>query len=262
MISRQWMWPIGGAAAALIVSPVLELTTGIGETYVIWLAVVMAALWVGQKLTRREVGFTAGNVTSYVAALLYVVVIMAIVGFTALAVDAIHPTATVGRMARNIALNTVVTGVLTLVTEDGFFRGALWASFQRAGLTPVKTLIWTSVLFGLWHVTVPLIEPDFTQPLSKVPQYAIGSGLFGVAMGLLRMKSGSIVVPSICHGLWNATAYVLFGFGEKPGMLGIQDPTWLDPERGYLGFILATVAVVVLWLWVRPGRQMEPQTAG
>jgi membrane protease YdiL (CAAX protease family) len=76
---------------------------------------------------------------------------------------------------------------------------------HAARFSPAKTVIWTSVAFGLWHFAVPIMDPDFAQPLIKVPQYVLGATLFGVAMGLLRLRSGSIVVSSVCHALWNAS---------------------------------------------------------
>jgi membrane protease YdiL (CAAX protease family) len=70
--------------------------------------------------------------------------------------------------------------------------------------------------------------------------------------GLLRLRSGSIVVPSFCHALWNASAYTFFGTGEKQGQLGIADPSVWDPERGYAGLVLAVLVAALMWWWVRP----------
>jgi len=250
---RPWMWPVLASVAAIVVSPLLSLATRQGALYNLWLAVMLAVLWAGQKLTRREVGLAAGDRTSYFVAIAYVAGIVGVVALGAWAADAIdlsgYSTATV---ARRIALNFLVTFALTLITEDGFFRGALWGSCERAGFSPAKTIVWTSVAFGLWHLAVPIIDPDFAQSGSKIPQYVLGSTAFGVAMGLLRLRSGSVVVPSACHALWNATVYTLFGAGGKTGQLGIADHRIFDPERGYAGLVLAIVASVVLWAWVRP----------
>jgi membrane protease YdiL (CAAX protease family) len=138
---------------------------------------------------------------------------------------------------------------LALINEEGFFRGARAASGPDF---PAKTIIWTSLAFGLWHFAVPIIDPDFAQPLSKIPQYVVGSTAFGVAMGLLRLRSGSIVVPCLCHALWNASVYTFFGAGEKMGQLSISDSSMWDPERGYAGLVLAVFAAALLWWWVKP----------
>ncbi len=248
--SRAAVWPLAATAAALILSPVLLAVSGESATYNIALVVLMLAVWFGQKLSRREVGFVIGDRASYVAAVGYVFVIVGIVAIGAWASGLIdlkdysHMTA-----FRRLTLNSLITFLLTLVMEDGFFRGTLWGSCERAGYSPTKTLIWTSVAFGLWHLMVPILDPDFAQPLSKVPQYVIGSTAFGFAMGALRMRSGSIIIPSLCHGLWNGSVYTFFGAGEKTGLLGITDTNIWDPERGYSGLVLTIIAAALLWKW-------------
>jgi membrane protease YdiL (CAAX protease family) len=71
-------------------------------------------------------------------------------------------------------------------------------------------------------------------------------------MALLRLRSGSVSVPSACHALWNATVYTFFGAGEKLGQLGVTDATIWDPERGYAGLVMAVAAAIVLWMWIKP----------
>jgi uncharacterized protein len=229
------------------------LTTAIGPLYNLWLAVMMIALWAVQRLTKREVGIAIGDPKSYFIALAYALGIIASIALGAWAAQLIdlknYSAATV---FRRLSLNFLVTFLLSLITEEGFFRGALWGSCERAGFSQAKTIIWTSVAFGLWHFAVPIIDPDFAQPLGKVPQYVVGSTVFGVAMGLLRLRSGSIIVPSFCHALWNASVYTFFGAGEKVGQLGVSDSRIWDPERGYAGLVLAVLVAVLLWRWVKP----------
>ena len=247
------LWPVIGGAAVIIGSPLLMLATGVSETYNLWLAVMMAAVWFAQRLSKREVGVAIGDGTSYLAALVYVVVIIGIVAAGAWAANLIDvKDLSATTVVRRVTLNFLVTFIFTLVSEDGFLRGALWGSCQRAGFSPAKTVIWTSIAFGLWHLMVPIIDTDFTQPLAKVPQYVVGSTAFGVSMALLRLRSGSVSVPSACHALWNATVYTFFGAGEKLGQLGVTDATIWDPERGYAGLVMAVAAAIVLWMWIKP----------
>ena len=256
-------WPLIGSIGAIAVSPLLVLATAQGALYNLWLAVMMIALWAVQRLTKRELGIAFGDPESYTVALAYAVIIIGCVALGAWAAQLVdlkdYSAATV---FRRLSLNFLVTFVLALVTEEGFFRGALWGSCERAGFSPAKTVVWTSLAFGLWHLAVPIIDPDFAQPLGKVPQYAIGSTAFGVAMGLLRLRSGSIVVPSFCHALWNASVYTFFGAGGKTGQLGISDPSIWDPERGYAGLVLAVLAAVWLWRWVKPSTARMLANAG
>jgi uncharacterized protein len=248
-------WPLIASISAIVISPLLVLTTGQGLLYNVWLAVMMIALWAMDRLTKREVGIAAGDLESYVIALAYAVIIIGGVALGAWAAQLIDLRAySAATVFRRLSLNFLVTFVLALVTEEGFFRGALWGSCERAGFAPAKTVIWTSLAFGLWHFAVPIIDPDFAQPLSKVPQYVIGSSIWGVAMGLLRLRSGSIVVTSFCHAFWNAAVYTFFGAGEKVGQLGISDTSIWDPERGYAGLVLAAVMAVLLWWRIKPSQ--------
>jgi membrane protease YdiL (CAAX protease family) len=229
------------------------LATAQGAFYNLWLAVMMIALWAAQRLTKREVGIALGDPKSYCIGLAYAVgmIVLVVLGaWVAQLIDLKDFSATT--VVRRLSLNYVVTFILAMITEEGFFRGALWGSCVRAGFSPAKTLVWTSLAFGLWHFAVPIIDPDFAQPLSKVPQYVMGSTAFGVAMGVLRLRSGSIVVPSAGHALWNALVYTFFGAGEKIGQLGISDPSIWDPERGYAGLVLAVLGAILLWYWVKP----------
>jgi uncharacterized protein len=173
---RPWLWPILGSAAALAGSPLLEIVTGQDALYLLWLTVLMAVLWFVQRLTRREMGFVLGDGISYLVAFGYVAGIIGLVVLGAWATQSLDLSKfSATTVARRISLNFLVTFVATMITEDGFFRGALWGSCERAGLSSTRTIIWTSIAFGLWHLAVPFIEPDFSQPLAKVPQYVVGS---------------------------------------------------------------------------------------
>jgi hypothetical protein len=70
----------------------------------------------------------------------------------------------------------------------------------------------------------------------------------GLIMGVLRLASGSVFVPSISHGIWNGILYPLFGAGTQIGFLGIRDGTF-HPEVGGLGLVLNLVLAIGLWIW-------------
>ena len=167
-------WPLIASVGAIAISPLLVLATAQSAFYNFWLTVIMIALWSGQRLTKREIGIAVGDPKSYFFALVYAVGIIGCVALGAWAAQLIdlkdYSAATV---FRRLSLNFLVTFALALITEEGFFRGALWGSCARAGFSPTKTIVWTSLAFGLWHLVVPIIDPDFAQPLSKVPHYVV-----------------------------------------------------------------------------------------
>ena len=65
-------------------------------------------------------------------------------------------------------------------------------------------------------------------------------------MALFRWKSGSVIVPSVSHGIWNAVAYAFYGTGVEAGALGIQDTAIYGAEVGIVGLGLNVVLAVVL----------------
>jgi hypothetical protein len=75
--------------------------------------------------------------------------------------------------------------------------------------------------------------------------------VIGIVWGMLRWMSGSIIVASCSHGLWNGIAYVFFGFGTKTGALGIRDTAIFGPEIGILGLISNAVFAFLFWQWWR-----------
>ena len=173
-MSNSHSWPLIGSIGAIVISPLLVLTTGRGLFYNFWLAIMMIALWTVQRLTKRELGIAIGDPKSYAIALAYAVIIIGCVALGARAAQPVdlkdYSAATV---FKRLSLNFLVTFVLALITEEGFFRGALWESCERAGFSPARTVIWTSLAFGLWHFAVPIIDPDFAHRLREGSQSII-----------------------------------------------------------------------------------------
>jgi hypothetical protein len=79
----------------------------------------------------------------------------------------------------------------------------------------------------------------------------VNAAVMGAIWGMLRLLSGSVVVSSLCHGVWNGGAYVFFGFGAKAGALGIQENAFYGPEVGVLGLALNLLFAAALWQWCR-----------
>ena len=247
-MSRQLHWPLFGVGVAIAITSVMD-AVGLEILSAYPLAILLGTFWYLQRLSRREVGFAIGDGRSYLLAFAYPVAVMAALALAAAAFQAIDVSHTVWRKAGlNFLLVAVATTVVASVTEEGFFRGWLWASLERAGLSGSKILLWTSVAFALWHWSAAILAAGFRPPPSQVPVYLSNALVIGAVFGLLRGRSGSVFVSSVCHGVWNGLAYVFFGFGTKVGALGIQNTGVFGPEVGVLGLGL-NVLVLVLWLW-------------
>lgn len=98
-------------------------------------------------------------------------------------------------------LLTIIAVLLVApITEELLFRGILLHRWTvKWGVTPA--LLISSLLFGVLHANI------------------IGLSVFGVMMGLLYIKTRTLVVPMICHFLNNLTAlgleFTSQGFGNK-----------------------------------------------
>ena len=129
-----------------------------------------------------------------------------------------------------------------MLTEEGFFRGWLWESLKE------RKLLVSSVAFMLWHISAVVLNTGFNPPMAQVPTFLANAAVLGFIWGRMRQASGSIVVSSLAHSVWNALAYRLFGFGAKVGLLGIHDTAVFGPEVGVAGLALNVAFALILWL--------------
>ena len=192
-----------------------------------------------------------GRPNDYGMAVLFPVAVMGAIALIAWPAGAVDLTKTNwSKTAANLALVTISTFLVAIVTEEGFFRGWLWGSLEKAGMNKVRVLIWSSIAFALWHISAVTLDPDFKPTTPQIPVYLCNAAVVGAVWGLLRAQSGSIIVTSLSHGLWNGMAYVLFGFGSHTGSLGIRNTAVFGPENGLLGLGLNLLFACLLWrLW-------------
>jgi membrane protease YdiL (CAAX protease family) len=213
---------------------------------------LMFLLWYLEKHSRQAMGFVWGRPRDYGLALLYPVLVLSAIAIISAAAGAldlskIHWVDT----WRNVALFAVSTVLVALTTEEGFFRGWLIASLQRAGIERNASLLWSSLAFALWHLSAVTLNTGFDLPRGQIPLFMVNAAVLGLIWALLRTISGSIVVSSVSHGLWNGGAYVFFGYGTKVGALGITDTTIYGPEVGFLGLGLNLLFAAMLWRYAR-----------
>ena len=243
-------WPIIGVVCALTVTTSMD-ATGLSTFSALALLPLLFLFWWLSHLSRTDVGLKVGHATDYGMAVLFPVAVMGAIALIAWPAGAVDLTKTNwSKTAANLALVTVSTFLAAIVTEEGFFRGWLWGSLEKAGMKTGRALIWSSIAFALWHISAVTLDPDFKPPPTQIPVYLCNAAVVGAVWGFLRALSGSIIVTSLSHGLWNGLAYVLFGFGSRTGSLGIRNTTVFGPENGLLGLGLNLLFACLLWrLW-------------
>jgi len=209
---------------------------------------LMLLLWYLEKHSRQDMGFVWGRPRNYRLALLYPVLVLSVIAIIAAAAGALDLSKTDWAKAwRTVALLAVSTILIAVMTEEGFFRGWLIASLKRAGITRNATLVWSSLAFSLWHLSAVTLNTGFDLPAAQIPVFMLNAALLGLIWALMRSISGSIVVSSVSHGLWNGGAYAFFGYGTKVGALGIADTSIYGPEAGLLGLGMNLLFAAVLW---------------
>ena len=190
----------------------------------------------------------AGRLRDYGLALIYPLFVIGGLALLALLVGA---TSTVETDWNKTLINMAAVGfstfIVVILTEEGFFRGTLWAGLKKNGAGLGVTVLFTSLTFMVWHIGWAVLPGEGQLPLLQAPVYLANAALLGAAWGLLRAISGSVIVASVSHGVWNGMVYLLFGLGERVGALGIVDSIIYGPERGVLGLVFNSAFVFFLW---------------
>jgi len=246
--------PIIGVVCAITLTTAMD-ATGLSTFSALALLPLLLLFWWLSHLSRTEVGFKAGRAKDYGMAVLFPAAVMGVIALIACLAGAVDLTKTNwSKTAANLALMTISTFLVAIVTEEGFFRGWLWGSLEKAGMKTGSVLICSSIAFALWHISAVTLDPDFKPPAAQIPVYLCNAAVIGAVWGLLRAESGSIVVASLSHGLWNGMAYVLFGFGTHMGSLGIRNTAVFGPENSLLGLGLNLLFACLLWRrWQKRG---------
>ena len=241
--------PILGVLVAIAITTTMD-ANGLSVFSALPLLPLMALFWYLDRLPKQGMGFIWGRKRGYRIATLHPLCVlgaMTIVSFMTGVVDFSH---TNWRKALlNLILVSCSTFVGVIVTEEGFFRGWFWASLERTGVKQPAVLIWSSVAFSLWHLSAVSLKTGFDIPAAQIPVFMINAAVMGAVWGLLRWISGSVIVASLSHGLWNGMDYVFFGFGTKIGALGIKNTALYGPEVGVLGLALNIAFLAALWRW-------------
>jgi uncharacterized protein len=255
----RWRWPVLGTLLAIAGTTVLDV---VGLINVLPLLLLFFLFWYLQRLSRTAIGWTWGRWRDYGLAVVYPALVLGLVGLIAglsgaVKLAGIDWAGTVFSLQNGLVMLMLANGLGALVTEEGFFRGWLWASLQRAGMTQRGVLVWTSLAFAAWHISTALLPTGFRPPLALVPIYIANAAVIGFIWALMRQRSGSIVVTSVSHGVWNGLVYGLFNTGTSLGALGIHNTGVFGPEVGLVGLALNLVFAAVLWLGVSHGRAID-----
>jgi membrane protease YdiL (CAAX protease family) len=98
--------------------------------------------------------------------------------------------------AKPLALLWISIIIFGPVFEETFFRGFLFAGWVRSRLGSVGAIALTSSLFALLHIQYDLFG-------------IISVLVMGIALGIMRLKTGSLWSPLLMHFIWNLVGMVM-----------------------------------------------------
>lgn len=150
-----------------------------------------------------------------------------------------------------IPLGAVINSVLTLGEETGW-RGYLLPALRPLGTWPALTI--SGAVWGFWHAPLILLGYNFNRPdLLGLALMIAGCIVYGILIGWLRIRSGSIWPSVIAHGAFNAAG----GFSA----LVIASGTTADPAAvGPLGWT-AWIVMLAIVLALALSRQIPAKDA-
>lgn len=228
---------VAGATVAIMITTTMD-ATGLTIFSALPLMGLLVVFCLLQRLSFAELGLQIGKPRDYLAAVAHPLVVMTPIAALAYVGGAIDLSQADGnRFVINLLAGCTMGVLMGLLTEEGFFRGWLWATLCRSRMDSRMVLVWTTIAFTLWHLSAVFLTDEFSVPAAQVPVFLANVVLLGAIWGMLRWKSGSIVVASVGHALWNSLAYGLFGFGTRTGELGISQTVVFGPEVGWLGLL-------------------------
>jgi uncharacterized protein len=240
-------WPVVGVLAAIAITTTMD-ATGLSVYSALPLFPLAAILWAIQRLPRTDMGLRLGRWRHYGLAVLHPILVIGVLTALVFLFGKTEMGAVQwNRVARNISIGSAAGTLAVFLTEEGFFRGWLWASLRRAGLNETAVLVWSTLAFTTWHISAVTLDTGFNPPTAQLPTFFLNAFLLGVIWGRLRAISGSVLVASVCHSCWNAVAYTLYGFGTKAGALGIKDTFVFAPETGVAGLLLNALFAALLF---------------
>lgn len=118
------------------------------------------------------------------------------------------------------------TTALGPITEEMFFRGALFRALRRT-FSPAVTVLLTAILFAFCHLS---------------PRHVVHVFPAGLVLGALRASTGSLVAPLLAHMTFNAVTT----FQLLSGRVNLTEPEPLVPWWQGLAGLGGTVAALLL----------------
>ncbi len=126
--------------------------------------------------------------------------------------------------------------LIPAICEELAFRGFIFAGLE-SGHTQRSAIVLQALLFGFLHVLLSLFQQLFN------------ATLLGLVLGLLAVRSGSILPGIVFHLLNNGMAILLSTWSSQPSAQPIATWIYREPREGlYHYWVVAPSAIASICL--------------
>ncbi len=153
----------------------------------------------------------------------------------------------------SLAVSVGVFALLPALCEELAFRGFILSGLEYRRGTRSAILL-SALMFGFLHVLLSLFQQLFN------------ATLLGIVLGLLAVRSRSLLPGILFHFLNNALAVTQAHWVQGLEAAGLASWLYRNPQEGlYHGFwivtsfLVSTVLFLYLWKWDRPDPTAEAQ---
>lgn len=143
-----------------------------------------------------------------------------------------------------LPLRLLCLALVPAVVEELFFRGVLWNGLQSQGQKWGRTLLISSAVFAAAHV---ITDPSIS--ITRLP----GTFLLGLMLGLIRLRTGSVIPGVVMHLVNNALLLSLKPLQPMLAQLGL-DLTVENQAHLPLGLLLLAAVGATLGLYLTGSR--------
>lgn len=155
-----------------------------------------------------------------------------------------------GAMLPDLGTALFLLAVVPAFCEEVAFRGFILSGLEQ-GNGRRTAIVQSALLFGVMHVLLSLMQQLFN------------ATLLGLVLGLLAVRSGSLLPGILFHVLNNALGVITGTVISSPGLQPLARTLYRDPSealyQGHWVAIGAVVSAVLLAVLVRSGGSGEPR---
>jgi membrane protease YdiL (CAAX protease family) len=141
------------------------------------------------------------------------------------------------RLTPGLLAAILVAGVLVGFCEEVLFRGILLRSLRNGTRAEAWCVLWSSVIFGLFHLSNVIYGAPFVNTLGQVGLAATS----GAILYLFRRGAGRLAAGMVAHGVWDMSLFLPGGGGGVFGAIASVALLGIMPALGVAVLIVSLV---------------------